>query len=757
MNNKLMKLTALLLMVFMLPIFSAFAETTPDTPTAQMPETSVSDTDAPVTDTPEDPTWQVPSPTGHRDSILGYYLTNTTLTNWWDVIALYGAGEDLTNYTLPQWTTESLGETATVTDYAGIIFGLIATGENVHNIWGRDIADELAKKQDKSTGLFGAYPNQQIYSMLALDAANEPYDREAALTALTDTFRTADGAFGYLPFDPTADPVITPDIDITALALLVLDEAEHADIINSAVTYLAGQQLENGGFASWGTENSNTLETVIYALATHNLLTDSRFIKNNRSLSDVLSDYILDNGMLAWESGDTEENLMATQQGLIAYGDIISGNSVFLRLSSAQVCSTINANVRIEGSAYNVLNCSVSVKGYDLNLVDAIKSALDKNSIPYIIEDSDYGAYIKSINLEAAGKFGGWDGWLVTVNGSSLSGSADSVLLQEGDEILVYYGMFEPGTLIPQYTLSTSEFVQGTPFIVTVNASYFDYTTSQQVTTPIVGATVEVGGAKFITNSEGLATVTPATSGNLTVKIYKENENSYPSIVRIEPFEINVAAAYYGGGGGSYTPPAKEEQENPQPEEETKPETEPTPEIELTYADTDEISDWAVEGVKKAVQAGLFEGDDAGRINPHDNLSRAELATVLLRLVGADETYSDAKFSDISPDDWFYKAICTVCELGLMNGIGGGVFAPGESVTREQAAVVIARVLNLDSAESADYADSEEISDWAIDAINALTKSGIMEGSDGRFNPGDILTREMCAVIMVRALEFIAQ
>ncbi|MBO5859527.1 MAG: hypothetical protein J6R20_07100, partial [Clostridia bacterium] len=430
MNSKLMKLTAIILMVFMLPIFSAYAEDPEQLPSQDL---SQNEGDAPTTDIPSEDIPASPTAEDYLNTVKSYYDANTTLTSWWDVVALYGAGADLAYYTLPEWTTETLGETATVTDYAGIIFGLTAVGENVHDIWDRDLADELAKMQDPQTGLFGSYPNQQIYSILALDVAREPYTRDLAISAMIDTFKTEEGAFGYLPFDPSAPQIATPDIDITALALLVLDQSDHADIISSSLSCLADQQLESGGFASWGTENSNTLESVIFALSTLGLLEDERFIKNDLSLSDVLSCYILESGMLTWEAGATDENLMATQQGLIAFGDIVAGKSVFLRLSSEEVCSTITANVRIEGSASNVLNSSVTIKCYNLNLVDAVKKALDLNSVPYIIEDSEYGAYIKSIGSETAGKFGGWDGWLMALNGNELSGSADSYILSEND------------------------------------------------------------------------------------------------------------------------------------------------------------------------------------------------------------------------------------------------------------------------------------------------------------------------------------
>ena len=562
--NKLTKLIALLLIVCVMPVF-AVEQTLVDITSADqsLPESGTSDT---VTEPgePADPSEPIdpdqPSSKTAQDyanDIIAYYLLNPQLSSWWDVVALYGVGAELENYTLPEWTNETLNENSSVTDYAGIIFALIALGENVHDVWNRDIADELAKMQDAETGLFGSYPNQQIYSILALDAANEPYDRDAAINALIRTFRAENGAFGYLPWDASAEPIISPDIDITAMTLLLLDDETHSEIISSAVTYLAQSQLDNGGFSSWGTENSNTLESVIWALSSHDLLNDERFIKNDLTLTDVLGNYILENGMLAFESGSDDPNLMATQQGLIAFGDIINGKNIFLRLSSEEVCSTKSATVRIEGSSVNVLDTSVTVKCYEPNVLDAIKVALDLTEIPYIIEGSEYGAYIKSINGETEKKFGGWNGWLVALNGEPMSVSADAQELTEDDEILVYYGMFAPGTLIPEYTLSTDTFKEDRSFTVTVTGTYFDYALSEEVTVPIEGATVEIGGQLFTTNSEGKANVYSSTSGTKTVKIYKENESSYPSIVRIKPFSINVSSLS-SGGGGTYIPPKKE-------------------------------------------------------------------------------------------------------------------------------------------------------------------------------------------------------
>lgn len=762
--NKLTKFIALLLIVFMLPVFAA-DETPVDPPATDQSQTESEGTDTPTEPTeptepslPDEPVSKTAQ--DYADEIISYYSSNPELSSWWDVVALYGVGENLENYTLPEWTTESLNKNSSVTDYAGIIFGLIATGENVHDIWDRDIADELAKMQDPETGLFGDYPNQQIYSILALDAAKEPYDRDSAISILIDTFRADNGAFGYLPWGPSAEPVISPDIDLTAMALLVLDSESHSEIITSAVDFLAESQLENGGFASFGTENSNTLEAAIWGLSSHNLLDDERFIKNDHTLTDVLGEYILENGMLTYESGSDEPNLMATQQGLIALSDIISGKNVFLRLNSEEVCTTKTANVRIEGSSSNILDTSVTVKCYEPNILDAIKTALDSNEIPYVIEGSEYGAYIQSINGETEGKFGGWDGWLVAVNGESMSSSADAQQLSENDEILVYYGMFAPGTLIPEYTLSTDTFKEDQSFTVTVTGTYFDYDSSENVTVPIAGATVEIGGKSFTTDSEGIATIYPPSSGTNTIKIYKNNENSYPSIVRIKPFTIEASPSYSGGGGGSaYVPPKKDNTDKKEEPTETPeiPSEDETPEI-LKLTDMSEVSGWATVGVEKAVSMGLFQGDENECFNPKNTLTRAELALLILRFSKTEEKTpeKESPFTDINPEEWYYSAVCNAFDSGFMSGFDTNTFAPGGTVTREQFAVVMARALNLKATETSSFSDENEISDWAKSSVAALVESKIMVGSGKAFNPKDVLTREMCAVVMISALEFAA-
>lgn len=676
-----------------------------------------------------------------KEKVLGYYSNNAALSSWYDVVALWGAGESLEDYTFSGWNSDSLSENASVTDYAGIILGLVAAGENVHDIWERDIARELAEMQNKETGAFGDYINMQVFAILALDAAGEDYDKGAALAAIVSD-EINGGGFGYNSE--------TADVDLTAMALITLSGTEYTDVIERAVTFLADSQLEGGGFQSWGTENSNTLEVVISALSSLGKLEDERFIKNDKTLCDILEEYVLEDGSMTFEKGDNECNIMATQQGLIAFGDIIFGESVYKRLKSEYECApvkTINCKVRIEGVNNNILKSEVSVTSTKPTVLDAIVEALDVGEIDYIISDSGYGAYIQSINGETAAMFGGWDGWLFLVNGIAATASADNTELFENDEILLYYGLFEPDTLIPKYAVSSDKIKAGDTFTITVTSCYMDYDSGNMIDVKIENATIEIDGTKYITDDDGKTKITIDKAGTYSVQIYKNNENSYPSIVRIVPFEIKVLKRQQAMTNGG-TPKIQKEKET---ETETENETaEENKEFELKFIDKDSISDWAVESVKRASMKNILKGDEKGLFNPKNSLSRAEFAAIISRILNLQTLLYENQFSDVSKTDWYAGSVAAVYEKGLMTGVSKSEFAPGEPVTREQAATIFARAFEIEGSENNDFSDNSEISHWAKSAVGGICAKSVMQGYDGKFMPKQTLTREMCAVIAMR-------
>lgn len=130
---------------------------------------------------------------------------------------------------------------------------------------------------------------------------------------------------------------------------------------------------------------------------------------------------------------------------------------------------------------------------------------------------------------------------------------------------------------------------------------------------------------------------------------------------------------------------------------------------------------------------------------------------VLLSLVvfSTNVEAANQTFSDVPTDLEAFDEINYFVEKNYIQGFEDGTFRPDDNLTREQAAVIFTRILELD------LADNEEVTKHFDDVkansanaahIAAVNKVGIMSGSNGKFRPYDKLTREQMATIMVRGL-----
>ena len=80
-------------------------------------------------------------------------------------------------------------------------------------------------------------------------------------------------------------------------------------------------------------------------------------------------------------------------------------------------------------------------------------------------------------------------------------------------------------------------------------------------------------------------------------------------------------------------------------------------------------------------------------------------------------------------------------------------FKPNDPITREEMAKILSNALELDELETSanPFEDDAEIAQWAKGYVNAVQAEGIMEGSNGSFNPRDNATRAEGAAVLVRA------
>ena len=140
-------------------------------------------------------------------------------------------------------------------------------------------------------------------------------------------------------------------------------------------------------------------------------------------------------------------------------------------------------------------------------------------------------------------------------------------------------------------------------------------------------------------------------------------------------------------------------------------------------------------------------------------ITRAELARLcyqyILQQQGWGSMLLNNPYEDIteSPDA---LAILCVRSIGLMEGTSETTFSPNAVVTREQAAKVLVRLMEfLDDAiyqgtGTEDYADADQVSQWAAPYVAAATEAGVLEGSGAQFRPQSPMTREQMVLALYR-------
>ncbi len=170
---------------------------------------------------------------------------------------------------------------------------------------------------------------------------------------------------------------------------------------------------------------------------------------------------------------------------------------------------------------------------------------------------------------------------------------------------------------------------------------------------------------------------------------------------------------------------------------------------------------WYFDSVSFAKENGLFNGVGNRAFAPEKPMTRAMLVQVLYNLAGDDE-YHENPFADVPEKAWYAKAVAWAADYGIVNGIGPGVFAPEENVTREQIAVIVHRFtqgLGIDTEGEADlsgFPDGSKVGKWAKSALAWAVDKEIVSGSKNNgkvyLQPKANATRAQVAAIMMRCV-----
>jgi len=356
--------------------------------------------------------------------------------------------------------------------------------------------------------------------------------------------------------------------------------------------------------------------------------------------------------------------------------------------------------LRVEGVTETYFYDTVAqVGGTEFTVLNALKAALDGAAVPY----TDAGGYISSIADEAAGAFGGWDGWVYYVNGQEAAvGMADHVL-QNGDSVLVCYAdpYGDPPTLMPQVAVAAVG--QNYVFTFTAQVSVFaEDGTMSLSTVPVVDAGATLGGLPDTTDAKGQVTVprNALTGASASVQIEKKASDGKPLVVRFaSDFSIKLPAA--------------------------------TP----TFSDIS-AGAWYREYVQELVELGAIAGYGDGTFRPTREVTRAEFIKILACTVEgfdpADIAFK-SHFNDVTAGHWHAPYIVWAVDQGILEK--GGSFSPDVNLKRQDMALIaytfaskaLGKTLASTHAAPA-FVDEADIANSCREAVYFLQKAGVIEG-----------------------------
>lgn len=213
------------------------------------------------------------------------------------------------------------------TAVSGVALALSGMGEDVYNFYGYDLLEPLTDiDYVTNQGINGA-----IYALMALDInPHYPYIPQYLLKApdgyypterarLIDEILKAQGEDGGWTFDVGNKS----DADMTGMALQALaphkDDEKVKAAVEKALVFLSESQKDNGGYVSYGAEDSESCSQVMAGLTMLGIdvFTDSRFIKNGNTVFDALMRYYREDGTFA-HAANGDGNAISTSQAYYA-------------------------------------------------------------------------------------------------------------------------------------------------------------------------------------------------------------------------------------------------------------------------------------------------------------------------------------------------------------------------------------------------------------------------------------------------------
>lgn len=356
----------------------------------------------------------------------------------------------------------------------------------------------------------------------------------------------------------------------------------------------------------------------------------------------------------------------------------------------------------------------------DSTVLNVLETVAIEYNIPIVLKDSEYGTYLSKVGEDAEADYAPYSGYAYTVNGVVPDVGIDSYVLKPKDKIIISYCVEwktdADGRFVPDFTL---------PLINTLSAKI------NQLSQLKKG---DYTGESFSTLRDVISKAQPYTIN----KDYTGTDLSDEKALELNTIIGNL---YYAEKSLVLVNPSKDIILSQDEAEQ----------ILAAYTDADQVE--SIIPMAKAIKLGYVSGYH-NRLRPQTTISRAEFSKLICILLNLETTGSHSNvFADVQPKDWFYSYVSTCHKLGIVTGYNGK-FNPQANITRAEMAVILDRILALERRSGVTaYIDQATIPSWALPAAKLVGNHGILIVDDNQFEPYRQVTRQEAINAIIHSIQ----
>ncbi|EOP06216.1 hypothetical protein ICS_04713 [Bacillus cereus BAG2O-3] len=167
---------------------------------------------------------------------------------------------------------------------------------------------------------------------------------------------------------------------------------------------------------------------------------------------------------------------------------------------------------------------------------------------------------------------------------------------------------------------------------------------------------------------------------------------------------------------------------------------------------------WSAKAINAMAAKGIIVGTGNGIFGFGDDVTRAQVATFMVKAKGLETGSTKTPFTDVPESSIYAKFIATAEANKIMAGLGENKFGPDEKLTRAQMAQLLVNAYGFkaDEENKQTFSDIDGLS-WATakSSIETLASLGIVSGEgEGKYNPNGVVTREQAAQFIYNAMTY---